>query len=838
MKRNLEQKFQLFMREPVRVLSKEMQETLSEEYAEGKGYEVSQMPMQVHDILIEHGVIEDPAILGSGSECAWVSKKDWVYICEIEIEQKELDDYVYCKLWIGGIDLFADIYWNGEIVASGNDFYLPVTADIGGKCREKNTLMIHVHSIDKYIEELEVPEYYKDRTVQKREFFRGYHKDFDDYLGFSPCLTKVGIYDVTFLEYGKQGIQRFDLNVSYEQEKKEGYIQLGISCYRETDEAEETILTASLMNNGKSVKEWSFRVQDILEEVLTIKEPKLWNVVHKGEPCLYDFSIYLQVNGCEVDRITRHIGFRTIERVGDFEFRINGMSLKLWGANFAPLDNKTCCYQADRAKETIRLVLNANMNCIRVWGGGIRLPEEFYTMCDEAGILIWQDFFHDFSFYLEDEESHSLYRQEAEFQVRRLRSHPSILLWCGSNETLMQADFNELPSDAKYGYSIFDEDYRNICATLDKERYYHISSPSGGAYANDPLEGDTHSYTSTWFVPGGQYPVFLSENMRSFLPVYHSMLKMVGEENIWPEGETGQMYKNQIFPWPSAWRKYTSYDSWRKISPVEQFYDANDVESMIYRFGGSVGRYIEDCVGRYRRGRSYEERMEDYRRCKGHLWWKLNTSGPHIYSGLIDYYLETYIPYYAMKRCYQPFQLFFSVDDFIGLWAVNDTIEEKKGTITIALFNIRTNQIYKSFEQEFSAKPDQSVFIADLNRFGQFVMNEIVLYAKAVDENGQILTEVIDYADIERHIVFPDCRLKLSVEGDKLTVETDCFARNIELVGNEDGDKFGWKFDDNYFDLLPGMQKQVRILGEHKKGIITAKGFYAIKGTQIEYKRD
>ena len=108
----------------------------------------------------------------------------------------------------------------------------------------------------------------------------------------------------------------------------------------------------------------------------------------------------------------------------------------------------------------------------------------------------------------------------------------------------------------------------------------------------------------------------------------------------------------------------------KKISEVEQFYDGNDPESMIYRFQGSVGRYMTKCVGRYRRGRKYEERKDNIRRCKGHLWWKINTSAPHIYSGLLDYYMEPSLPYFALKRAYQPFQLFFSIDDYIGLWAV------------------------------------------------------------------------------------------------------------------------------------------------------------------------
>lgn len=208
----------------------------------------------------------------------------------------------------------------------------------------------------------------------------------------------------------------------------------------------------------------------------------------------------------------------------------------------------------------------------------------------------------------------------------------------------------------------------------------------------------------------------------------------------------------------------------------------------------------------------------------------MNTSAPHIYSGLLDYYMEPYIPYYTLKRCYQPFQVFFSVDDYIGVWAVNDTAEKISGTIYVKLFNLQKNKAVQFYQVPFSAEPDQSLFAADLNSFGQFLMNQHILYARAVDQTGKVLTEVIGYADIERHIEFPDCELKLSWDGDELVVETDRFARCVELLAEEDGDYFGWNFSDNYFDLLPGSVKRIRVSG-HRRGTIHAKGYYGTKET-------
>lgn len=829
MKKVLEEGFRIFEWENTKALRPEDMEYLSSEYRKNGGYRVPSMPMQVHEVLIYHNVIEDPAVSGSGEHCTWVSERDWIYVCTVTADAEEMEGADFCTLRLGGVDTLADLYWNRELVASGRDVYLPVTADLTGKWRRENELILHVHSPHAYLRELEMPARYEGRIMPKWALIRGFHRGYDDYLGFPPYLTRMGVYDQITLAWGSGGIEELALKVSLDEEHV-GCVEAHLTLVREP--GPDTVAVCELMHGGQCVQRQELAVgqrKAVLR--VCVEQPLLWNVATRGIPHLYRFCVRVLEKGKETDRAERKVGFRRIEKVGDFAFRLNGMPLKLWGANVAPLDNRTGCYQRERAERIIRMAVEGNMNCLRIWGSTDRLPDEFYERCDEAGLLLWQDFFHDYSLYPEEEEFRALCRKEAEYQVRRLAFHPCVLLWCGSNESIMCRDFSN-PGRECIGYRIYDEDYREICHRLDPERYYHLSSPSGGSYANDPLAGDTHSYTSTWFVPGGRYPVFLSENMRAYPPVYHSMLRMLGEDRLWPKGETGQMCKGTLFPWPESWRPFTSAESWQKISHVEEFFDANDAVSMIYRFGASVGRYMEDCVGRYRRGRSYEERQENFRKCQGHLWWKMNTSAPHIYSGLLDYYMEPYIPYYALKRCYQPFQLFFSVDDYIGVWAVNDTVETIRGTVYVELFHLGNNEAVQFLQVPFSAEPDESVFVTDLNGFGQFLMNRHVLCARAVDETGKVLTEIVGYADIERHMEFPDCRLRLSWDEGELVVETDRFARSVELLGEEDGDYFGWSFGDNYFDLLPGCAKRIRV-GGHRRGTVHAKGYYGTKETVI-----
>lgn len=202
MRRILKNQFQLFMLEPVNNLKEIHLEELRKKYRLQEGHAIPVMPMQVHDVLIYHHVIEDPAITGSGAECTWVSEKDWVYVAEVELSDTEKSSYENCCLEIGGVDTFADIYWNGVLAAHGENVHLPIDVDLSGKCEKQNFLMIHVHSAMKIMREMEMPERYAKIGMPKWAMFRGQSHDYGDYLGFKPYLAKMGVYDTVYLEYG------------------------------------------------------------------------------------------------------------------------------------------------------------------------------------------------------------------------------------------------------------------------------------------------------------------------------------------------------------------------------------------------------------------------------------------------------------------------------------------------------------------------------------------------------------------------------------------------------------------------------------------------------------
>jgi hypothetical protein len=309
------------------------------------------------------------------------------------------------------------------------------------------------------------------------------------------------------------------------------------------------------------------------------------------------------------------------------------------------------------------------------------------------------------------------------------------------------------------------------------------------------------------------------------------------EEDIWPEGYTPARQNGDPYPFPRTWMNYSTASSFRKTGPVEQFYTATDALSLIHNVGMAEAIYYRDVIERQRRGRPASD-PDGNRRCGGYLVWKFNDSWPQIYSAKVDYFQEPLHTYYTLKRSYRPVMLSFDMSSYITLWAVNDSREIVQGTVTFKLFHIGRNKLTSERSVPVEIAPGESKVLIDLYKAGIASFRlEHVLYAELKDGDGEVLATTHRFADIENRINFPDARLEVSVEGNELTLTADKYARTVYLTGDADGDPFGWFFGDNYFDLFPGEVKKVRILGDHKRGTITAKPWYSPHETSVEWEK-
>ena len=211
--------------------------------------------------------------------------------------------------------------------------------------------------------------------------------------------------------------------------------------------------------------------------------------------------------------------------------------------------------------------------------------------------------------------------------------------------------------------------------------------------------------------------------------------------------------------------------------------------------------------------------------CQGFMLWKINDPWPNFYCALVDYYGECAMTYYAVKRAVRPVWIDLEVDDRVYLWGVNDTLSDFRGTVTLTSFRMDENRTDRQAEIPVSLLKDTSGVLTNLDFWGP-VHWHTVLHACLKDERGEALFTTTAFLKQENMLAFPDAILTLTVEGDSVTVSTDRFARCVELSAGEDGEAFGWVFEDNFFDLLPFETKRVGIIRKGEGSCVRAKAQY------------
>lgn len=797
--------------------------------------QVKSMPAQVHDILYDNGFLDEEYRLGWCENVLWVGEYDWLYRCHFRCE----DEASGAGLLFEGLDTYADIYLNGKLVGEHDNFYLPQEVKVSGSLQKENILLIHFHRVSDFLErEKWNPEW--DGAVQKCKVIRKPIHDFppevpdggSNYQGAIPYFSPIGVYGkVRVKTWGEARIEEVLAKVTVD-EANDGKVRLIIK-----GEGGNTALSYKLYAGQELVQEGALEeVQEpgaewSIESCFTVAQPSLWYPRGFGKPFRYRLEIIAAQRGNIVDKWERQIGFKKVEMPSPLEFIINGKRVRLWGGSMDPLQGYTHCYCRDRAMRLFDMAENANMNTLRIWGEGIPQPDEFYEEADRRGILIWQEFFLGHGAYPDTERIADECRKEAAALVKRLMHRPSLLMWCGGNETIMGAEF---AGKEPFGKDIPLKVFPQVVEELDPGRYYHPNSPWGGEWANDPRTGDYHTYDCVWQYPYQDYPQFISEHIRTAPPVMHSLKKII-KGSIWPEDEKVSGWeaaaKQGLLStyespdcMPENWlqRSHRNANGQRKSGPYWEFYEPQGPEDMIYRFGAAYGQEIRRYGEQIRRG---SRQPGESRRSKGYFSCKLLDTWPKVYCASIDFFQEGYIPYYSLVRLFQPVLLSFEKGESIRLWLVNDSDRDVEGTVTVSIYHLGEERNLRENQVDVRIGQGGSDMVFDLAEY-QFFPKDCLLYAKFVEKNGDVCCSGVDYVDIERHLRYKEANLDVRLDGNYLVLKTDAFIRCVEIKGQSGEDEFGWLFSDNYFDLMPGEEKRVKILGNKDSGQLRIKGHY------------
>ncbi len=780
--------------------------------------DVPQMPMQVHDVLVHHGKIEPPIELGNQEPCLWVAEKSWVYQTNFPSAQCEGRYFLhFC-----GLDTVVEVRFNGKKLVTFNDCYYPHRLDVTNYLKAENELELHFSAPA-------CDEDTKDRrTEDQEESLTKRAPGGHSFNGAHPTFQTVGVFGKVFLEHiGTAELDGLDLKITVTPDGSKGQVEVKPQILQYTDECVETETRL-------------FDPDGVECESLTVENPALWNPVGFGPQSLYRLEVNLKSGDQVIDVVSRTIGFRHVERLGEFDYKINGKRVKLWGANFTPMATGTLVWDRAKAKRLLDHAVNCNMTSLRLWGPGLPWDEHLLDEADKRGLILWFEFSHSGPNQPDNDTFRDMCRREAEYYVRHWKHHPSILLWCGGNETYLGIQKINNPKKNVVGGEVFTKTYREVCELYDPEREYVVNSPYGGPYGNCTFEGDVHVRSYDWYEPGLDFPKLPSEHIRATIPLKKTLQKYFGEDLQWPEGHTGRRSNfNDPFlpePWECAmlWDKRSSINC--RLGEVRDFFDPDGTpESLLFVMGAGTCRYIRQTIERYRRGKPACD-AEGERRVMGHYWWKFNDTFPMIYASLVDDLDEPNMAYYAMRRAYESLLISIEVTDSINLWVVNDTGKSAEGTLTVSVHDMRAEKELHRKEIRVSVAQGESKLVGNCDDFGMFFTRNPIL-AELRDDDGKVIASSLQYPCADVRTWFFDSKISMRQDGGELVLTTDMPLRWVELQGDADGDQFGWYFEDNFFDLVPGRPKRVRILGRHDKGTITAKSAYSPHAASIEWKR-
>lgn len=782
----------------------------------GDWLEAGIMPATVHDILLRQGKIGPPWLAGGTERCFWVNTQDWVYALRFTVDGLRPE----ARLRFQGIENKVDIYLNGALLAR-HASKLPLVVDVSNALKQDNLLALHCHA-----------DFRPDQGKRKQ---RG------SYLGPNPAITSVGVFDQVVLEISAG--HRFEevvADVALDTSLTRGTVTVdvaGVSPGKALElrvrllDAQGHVVTQSQQALG--VRDGAFKGNGRLQ----VKNPSLWWPRSYGEQPLYRAEIALIAGGAVQERVCRSIGFRRITQCAALHFVVNDIPVFLQGGNWVTPNLMSDVWDRTKVDRLFDLAENAHFNALRVWGPAPTAPPDaFYEQADARGFLLWQDFPR--LPMRADSRSIATCQAKARATIKRLKHHPSILCWCGINEAAQWAheDYNrDFTDHGPWEGLAAAAAVGEVCKELDPARYYQPSSPYFGMNPNDPREGNTHGYTNMWFVPGYDYLNFASEDTRISAPPLRSLRRFMDPQDLWSEDYSTLYLHGNRRPFPETWMSYTCAESWKKTGPVEQFYDATDAAGLVHRLGMAESLYYQDIVERQRRGRPAPE-QSDRRCCGGYLVWKYNDSWPQVYSSKVDYFLEPKHIYYALRRAFTPLMLSFDFDSSLYLWVINDTRAPVTGTLRIRLYHLEAREFRKEVLREVTVAPGQSQVAVQLDKAGvRAFRKEHILFAELTGPLGQVLARANAFADIERRLTFPEAKLNVQVQDGALVLTTDAFARSVYLTGDAEGDTFGWFFEDNYFDLLPGETKTVRILGNHTAGQITVRPWYSPHTTTVSW---
>ena len=763
-----------------------------------------QIPGTVLSGLLAAGKIKDPFYRTNEDATRALFWKDYVFTRTFDVDE-ELLAQQHIVLVCEGLDTLAEISINGTFLAKTDNMHRTWKFQAKKLLHPgKNEIQIVFRSVLRFIEDYPYEAHKKINyipcgSMKGNQLLRKAHSMFG--WDWGPQTIDAGIFRDIYLQgYSHARIE--DIRI-HQQHAKNVSVQTSITLSESVpgqklcvelseDGADKPLQTKLCKTNADGVAAVDF----------VIENPKLWWPNDYGDQPLYIVrTTLLDEDGTSLESITRRIGLRTLtisqekdEWGNEFAFCVNGVKIFTRGGNYIPDD---CLYTRITEKKLdyiLESCRRAHFNCVRVWGGGYYPSDAFYDLCDEKGLIVWQDLMYACNVYDVTDAFAENCRQETYDNVRRLRHHASLGLWCGNNEIESAwdhwGDFQKETPYLRADYiRLFEEVLPKAVQEADGETFYWHSSPSsGGCFDNpdDANRGDTH-YWDVWH---GQKP---------FTDYRKYFFRFCSEFGF------------QSFPCAKTVNSFTLEDDRNNFSRVMESHQKNDAANgkMLYYLSENL-RYPKDLThllyaSQVLQGMAIKYGVDHWRRnrgrCMGTLYWQINDDWPAPSWSSIDYFGRWKALHYMAQKFYAPHAVSMTLEDHrCHVYFSNESFETTEYSLTLSIRDLSGN-VLETYETKgnspaFSAIETAVVDICSWEDQKDDVFLEAVIHTK----DQKVLK------DVETLVPYKYLNLKnpvISTEAEEtndafiLHISSDCFAPFVAL----DFDDADVIFSDNFFHL-------------------------------------
>jgi beta-mannosidase len=774
----------------------------------------ARVPGDNYTTLCEAGKIPDPFYGMNENEVQWVREKDWIYTREFEVPETVLS-HTSVFLTCDSLDTITEIFINGKSVGKTDNMFRRYAFEVKEMLvREKNRIEIRFFSIPEIAghraavldhpfpvtKNSQVPHINLIRKVQC-------HAGWD----WGICLLVAGIYGTLTLTATSSG--RIDY-ITTTQHHKKGSCRVTVTAelFSQTT-VQKALLEIKL---GEQIVKRKITLKSgvtIVREEIVITNPKLWWPNGEGEQFLYDLTVTL-----DGQTVKKRLGLRTLELVREIDetgssmlFRINGRDIFCKGANWIPIHAMPGSITAERYEYLLRCAASVHMNMLRVWGGGQYESDIFYRLCDEKGILVWQDFMFACMPYPGTGEFIANVEKESFHQVKRLKDHPCIALWCGNNEVLESFewydDTKQYPGFYLEQFTLINKVLKKVVSEHDPERVFWPGSPSNGPgnpleHPQDETRGDIHF----WKVWHGGQPF---ESYTTVRPRFCSEFGF------------------QSFPSIECIKSFAPQDQWDISSPVMRFHQrsprGNEIIKDTFDLYFKTPSSFERCIwlSQVQQALAVKTAVESFRslrpHCMGALYWQLNDIWPVSSWSSIEFDGKWKLLHYCARRFYAPVipVLIIRQESNTGeLLVVSDQPGAVHDQLTFKIFDFSGKCLQQEYHDVEIEKPG--------------VINVKWLDIKTLPEKPENLFLVLTLGEGEheiensymfcpyKHCLIQKANVNAAVHEEngetvvRLSTDFPAFFVTLHAKGTRG------EFSDNCFTLLPGREKRIRFHPQDK----------------------